>query len=137
MSSVFEIETAKAVFEVLTEVYGTSPWTYEQVLLDITNPNTDYFFVYDAKEIVGFLSLQQLVGECELTNIAVKSSYQKKGYGKLLLDKLDDLASPIFLEVRSSNVRAQHLYQKAGFKTIGKRYHYYHNPVEDAIIMKR
>lgn len=137
MSNVCKKERARAVFEVLTDVYDSSPWTYEQVLADMAKPDTDYFFVYDDKAIVGFLALQQLVGECELTNIAIKKAYQKKGYGKLLLEKLDDVPCPIFLEVRASNSRAKNLYQKAGFEVIGKRLNYYHNPVEDAIIMKR
>ena len=50
---------------------------------------------------------------------------------------LNEVDFPIFLEVRASNNAAQALYQKNGFNAIGHRKNYYHDPVEDAIIMKR
>ena len=95
------------------------------------------FFVEKDKEMVGFLAIQQLVGELEITNIAVKEAYQGCGLGSQLLTNLDQIDFPIFLEVRASNTSAQALYQKFGFKVIGERKQYYHNPIEDAIIMKR
>jgi len=99
--------------------------------------SVDYFFVKKDKEMVGFLAIQQLVGELEITNIAVKKAYQGCGLGSQLLTNLDQIDFPIFLEVRASNTSAQALYQKFGFKVIGERKQYYHNPIEDAIIMKR
>ena len=41
----------------------------------------------------------------------------------------------VSLEVRESNEAAQGLYQKIGFKAVGKRKRFYTNPIEDAIIM--
>lgn len=130
-------EQAQAVFDILEDVYSESPWTLEQILSDMKLEHTDYFFVYDRREMVGFLSLQYLVGEIEITNIAVKSDYQGKSFGKILLSFLDKVVNPIFLEVRSSNVLAQRLYQGAGFQQIGLRKEYYHHPTEDAILMRR
>jgi len=43
----------------------------------------------------------------------------------------------IFLEVRKSNHRAQAFYKKEKMAVIAERKAYYHDPVEDAIIMKR
>lgn len=130
-------EKAKSVFLILKDVYGKSPWTLEQVRADLSSPETDYFFTYEEKEMVGFMSLQRLIGETELTNIAVKRSYQGKSYGKSLLGILDKESEPIFLEVRASNKIAQELYLQAGFREIGRRKSYYHEPVEDAIVMKK
>jgi len=45
--------------------------------------------------------------------------------------------SYIFLEVRPSNKTAVALYKKLGFQKLGLRKNYYHNPIEDAIIMGR
>lgn len=126
-----------AVYDILSDVYDVSPWTEEQILSDMQQDSVDYFFVEEGKEIIGFLAIQQLVGELEITNIAIKKAYQGRGLGSQLLANLDQVDFPIFLEVRASNTPAQALYQKFGFEVIGKRKQYYHEPIEDAIIMKR
>lgn len=130
-------EKVAAVYDILSDVYDKSPWTKEQILLDMQQDNVDYFFVEVDKTAIGFLAIQQLVGELEITNIAVKKARQGEGWGSQLLAHLDHVDFPIFLEVRASNTSAQALYQKFGFEVIGKRQRYYHEPVEDAIIMKR
>ena len=48
---------------------------------------------------------------------------------------LDAIA--IFLEVRVSNIPAQSLYKKFGFKNEGIRKGYYSKPVEDACVMTK
>lgn len=130
-------EKVSAVYDILSDVYNKSPWSEEQILADMQQDNVDYFFLEDEKELIGFLSVQHLVGEVEITNIAVRKSYQGQGLGAQLMASLDDMDFPIFLEVRESNKPAQALYQKFGFELVGKRKRYYHEPVEDAMIMKR
>ena len=126
-----------AVYEILSDVYPVSPWSEKQILSDMQQDNVDYFFVKKDEKIVGFLAISQLAGELEITNIAIKKPYQGHGLGSQLLADLDYVDFPIFLEVRASNTPAQALYKKWGFDIIGKRKQYYHEPVEDAIIMKR
>ncbi|UVF02559.1 ribosomal protein S18-alanine N-acetyltransferase [Streptococcus equinus] len=126
-----------AVYEILSDVYPVSPWSEKQILSDMQQDNVDYFFVKKDEKVVGFLAISQLAGELEITNIAIKKAYQGHGLGSQLLANLDHVDFPIFLEVRASNTPAQALYEKFGFDIIGKRKQYYHEPVEDAIIMKR
>lgn len=126
-----------AVYDILSQVYQESPWTKAQVASDMASPEVDYFYVYDDQKIVGFLSLQNLLGEAEITNIAVLPQYQGKGLGAQLLERVVDDNIPIFLEVRESNLAAQALYKKADFTVVGKRKDYYKNPVEGALLMKR
>ncbi|WP_234793113.1 ribosomal protein S18-alanine N-acetyltransferase [Streptococcus equinus] len=125
------------VYEILSDVYPVSPWSEKQILSDMQQDNVDYFFVKKDEKIVGFLAISQLAGELEITNIAIKKAYQGHGLGSQLLANLDHVDFPIFLEVRASNAPAQALYKKFDFDIIGKRKQYYHEPVEDAIIMKR
>lgn len=127
---------ALLVYQILSEVYSVSPWTKEQIEADMAQEQTDYFFVGDGERVVGFLSVQNLAGELEITHLAVLPAYQGQGYANQLMDYLDGRA-PIFLEVRESNQVAQHLYRKYGFKQVGLRKHYYHEPVEHAVIMER
>ncbi len=112
-------------------------WTIEQVVADLALDTTEYFYVYDQEEVVGFLALQNLVGELEVTNIAVLKAYQGRGYASQLMKYLEERSEPIFLEVRDSNQVAQALYRKFGFDSLGIRKNYYHEPQEDAVIMRR
>ena len=128
---------AEAVFDILNSVYERSPWRLEQIVSDMAQETTDYYFVISDGRIVAFMSLLHLLGETELTNIAVHKEYQNRGYAHQLLHKLDGLGQPVFLEVRESNQKAQHLYESHGFKELGKRKAYYHQPTEDAIMMRK
>lgn len=130
-------DKAYAILALLIDVYGQSPWTLEQIIADLSQENTDYFFEYDGSDMIGFLAIQQLVGEVEITNLAVLTDYQGKGIARQLMAQLSSREENIFLEVRESNSRARKLYEACGFVEIGRRKNYYHNPVEDAIVMQR
>lgn len=130
-------DKADAILALLIDVYGQSPWTLEQIIADLSQENTDYFFEYDGSDMIGFLAIQQLVGEVEITNLAVLTDYQGKGIARQLMAQLSSREENIFLEVRESNSRARKLYEACGFVEIGRRKNYYHNPVEDAIVMQR
>ena len=130
-------EQAQLIYQILSDVYDKSPWTIEQVVADLALDTTEYFYVYDQEEVVGFLAFQNLVGELEVTNIAVLKAYQGRGYASQLMNHLEERSEPIFLEVRSSNQVAQALYRKFGFESLGIRKNYYHEPQEDAVIMRR
>ncbi|MBJ8326189.1 ribosomal protein S18-alanine N-acetyltransferase [Streptococcus pacificus] len=132
-----KMEKVEMIHTILEDVYTSSPWSKQQIQADLEKESTDYFFVYHEKEAVGFLAIEYLYGELEITNIAVKSAFQNKGFGKALLQQLVDKPEVVFLEVRASNIKGQTFYQNNGFKPVGKRPNYYHNPTEDAVIMKR
>ena len=46
-------------------------------------------------------------------------------------------AEGLTLEVRRSNIAAQRLYLRAGFREAGVRKNYYTQPVEDALILAK
>ena len=93
-------EKVAAVYDILSDVYDKSPWTQEQILSDMQQDNVDYFFVEVDKTAIGFLAIQQLVGELEITNIAVKKAHQGEGWGSQLLAHLDHVDFPIFQGVK-------------------------------------
>ena len=64
----------------------------------------------------------------------ISISIQQTGNVILNYAKNNKIAS-MTLEVRASNVVAQNLYKKYGFKMAGIRKEYYSNNKEDAIIM--
>lgn len=88
---------------------------------------------------VGFLAARLLAGdEFEVLNLAVDPAWREQGIGARLLEHaIASCPGQWFLEVRESNEPARRLYAKLGFRPAGRRPRYYHDPVEDALILKR
>ena len=129
-------DVVQAIYEVMTDVYPVSPWTLEQIQADLSQDQTWYALAYDGEEVIGFLAIQENNFEAEVLQIAVKKAYQGQGIASVLFAQLPT-DKEIFLEVRKSNQRAQAFYKKEKMAVIAERKAYYHDPVEDAIIMKR
>ena len=129
-------DVVQAIYEVMTDVYPVSPWTLEQIQADLSQDQTWYALAYDGEEMIGFLAIQENLFEAEVLQIAVKKTYQGQGIASALFATLP-IDKEIFLEVRKSNQRAQAFYKKEKMAVIAERKAYYHDPVEDAIIMKR
>ncbi len=79
--------------------------------------------------------------EAELEAIAVHPAAQRQGHGTTLLRAVQHWAAQhqairLLLEVRASNLAAQHLYRAHGFLPTGRRRNYYQHPPEDAVLME-
>ena len=77
-----------------------------------------------------------------MMNIAVAPEFRRMGIAQMLIDRLiADLAQRsvrfLMLEVRVSNAPAIALYESLGFRQVGRRPNYYHNPKEDALILRK
>ena len=129
-------DLVQAIYAVMTDVYTVSPWNLEQIQADLSQNQTWYALAFDEVEVIGFLAVQENLFEAEVLQIAVKKAYQGQGIASALFAQLPT-DKEIFLEVRKSNQRAQAFYKKEKMAVIAERKAYYHDPVEDAIIMKR
>jgi ribosomal-protein-alanine N-acetyltransferase len=93
--------------------------------------------------LIGYFVAMKGVDEVHLLNITVAPEYQGQGWGRLMLDALalwsrGEGAQWLWLEVRVSNRRAQHVYERYGFRRVGERRNYYPAAAgrrEDAIVM--
>ena len=90
--------------------------------------------------ILGYGGFWLMVGEAHISTIAVQPDWRRRGIGGLLLVAMLDRAIELeadmaTLEVRVSNVTAQNLYHKYGFRQAGLRSRYYRDSNEDALIM--
>jgi len=131
-----QADLAQAIYAVMVDVYPVSPWALEQIQADLSQDQTWYALAYDGAEVIGFLAVQENLFEAEVLQIAVKQTYQGQKIATALFDFLP-ADKEIFLEVRESNRPALLFYKKEKFEEIARRKVYYHDPVEDAIIMKR
>ena len=94
----------------------------------------------ESAEILGY-GLLRCFDDAEVIRIAVSETSRRQGIGRRLLAEMIAHAKAcgaagIFLEVRSGNAAAVGLYREAGFTEEGIRRGYYHNPPEDALIMR-
>ena len=93
-------------------------------------------------KMVAFAITQVVLDEASLFNIAVDPDFQRRGYGRQLLQHLiDELIKrnvlTLWLEVRASNLPAIALYEQLGFNQVSRRPNYYPTASgrEDAILM--
>jgi ribosomal-protein-alanine N-acetyltransferase len=115
-------------------------WPVEHFLRDIRDGDQTYPYVLEVKnEIVGYVVCWYYAQEVHIGNIAVVLAHQRKGYGRLMLEKIIDMfwdSICIYLEVRETNMPAISLYQKYNFNILYRRKKYYVNG-EDALVMVR
>lgn len=93
-------------------------------------------------QMVAFAITQVVLDEASLFNIAVDPAFQRRGFGRQLLQHLiDELIKrdvmTLWLEVRASNLPAIALYEQLGFNQVSRRPNYYPTASgrEDAILM--
>jgi ribosomal-protein-alanine N-acetyltransferase len=90
-------------------------------------------------QICGFLCARIVGGEWEIENVVVQSSLRRRGLASQLLQSLISewaaaAGTALHLEVRESNTAARALYERHGFREIGRRPAYYRDPDESAIL---
>lgn len=82
------------------------------------------------RTLVGFILSRLIEGEAEILSVAVASARRGKGLARSLLQlhlgRLAGLrAQTVFLEVDEDNAPARRLYNRAGFREVGRRKGYY------------
>ncbi|MCM2252347.1 MAG: ribosomal protein S18-alanine N-acetyltransferase [Ramlibacter sp.] len=93
--------------------------------------------------VLGYFVAMLGVDEVHLLNITVAPAHQHQGWGRVMLDALalwarSQRAQWLWLEVRVSNLRAQRIYERHGYRRVGERSRYYpagHGRREDAVVM--
>ena len=109
---------------------------------DIKNKNYNYLVAKNNDgKIIGYIGISYVLDSADIISIVVHKDYTKKGIATLLLQEIFAFAKEnniqkIMLEVRRSNIPAQKLYEKHGFKQIAIRNNYYDN-TEDALIYEK
>lgn len=116
------------------------PWKIHDFLSSIESESNIYLIVEEDGRVVAYCGLWGLVGEGHINNVAVDKEYQNKGIAFKMLRELIERGRKkgiraFTLEVRKSNDKAIHIYEKLGFVKIGMRKRFYENPIEDAVVM--
>lgn len=134
----------------LDDVFGLEqsvypyPWTMAN-FVDSLNSHYEAWVLRDRNgDLLGYFLLMAIVDEAHLLNVAVSAERQGQGLGRFLLNQAVACArglgmESVLLEVRPSNTRALEIYERYGFRQIGRRKGYYpaaNQQREDAVVMR-
>jgi ribosomal-protein-alanine N-acetyltransferase len=118
-----------------------SHWSRQTFIDEFSADNGHYVAIKDGGRILGYSGFRYVLDEGHITTLAVSPKFRKKGIGTKLIAQLIEDAKvkglkKLYLEVRQSNVAAQKIYKKFGFKVLDRRREYYQHPGEDALVMQ-
>lgn len=118
------------------------PWSANSFLDACIMKENVYLVAEQNGLIVGYCGLWTVLGEANITNMAVASGYRRLGVGRKLMEAMEEegrkMAVDIFfLEVRESNAAARKLYESMDYHNIGIRKRFYERPVENAVVMSK
>ena len=134
-------EHVTSVAELEKICFGTEAWSEKSVTSELTNALSLWLVADDNGRVAGYVGSQTVMDETDMMNVAVHPDYRKQGIATaLIVGLVEELRKKgshcLTLEVRASNENAISLYRKLDFQQIGLRKNYYHNPKEDALILR-
>jgi ribosomal-protein-alanine N-acetyltransferase len=126
------------VVSILKECPEAPMWSGESLLESVSN-GLAWVNVTDGST-AGVLIGRVAADEFEILNLAIGRAYRRRGIAtQLVIFALEHArvagARRAYLEVRASNEGGIALYTGLGFRTYGRRPNYYHDPVEEALLM--
>lgn len=119
-------------------------WTASQCAGLLPMPGVWLSTASDERGVIGFALARAIANEAELLLLAVRRSAQRRGVGRMLLERFAAHArmrgaQRLHLEVREGN-HAVKLYEASGFTLVGRRRNYYNGPAGqcfDALTLAR
>ena len=120
----------------------SEPWSEKSVASELTNPLSLWLVALEGENVIGYVGSQTVMGWSDMMNVAVHPDHRRLGVGKALIEELirqlrEQGSENLTLEVRTSNENAKALYAGLDFMEVGRRKNYYHNPKEDALILRK
>ncbi|MGT2925723.1 GNAT family N-acetyltransferase [Streptococcus cuniculipharyngis] len=115
------------------QTYFATTLSMDNLAAELANPNSQYYFIKQDDEPVGFVKVnqgsaqteQELENAFEIQRLYIKKDYQGLGLGKKIFEFALDLANKstcdwVWLGVWEHNYKAQAFYAKYGFEKFGQ-----------------
>jgi ribosomal-protein-alanine N-acetyltransferase len=126
----------------LEKLCFSDAWSENSIRSELSNKLSLWLVAVDGDRVAGYIGSQTVLGWADMMNLCVSPDYRRQGIGEQLTMELErqlreEKVECLTLEVRVSNAPAITLYEKLGFKQVGKRPRYYEKPREDALILRK
>jgi ribosomal-protein-alanine N-acetyltransferase len=125
--------------------FGQFHWSSEAFVNEIGNSQAYYCTLLErlhdgSTKVLGYGGCWVVCNEGHITTLAVDPDNKGASLGELIFTHLYGIATQqeahwLTLEVRGSNITAQNLYYKYGFRLAGRRPRYYQDNHEDALLL--
>jgi len=126
-----------------TDLFAHDAWSEQTWWAELAGrPRREYLVLTDSHGVLGYAGLDHGGEVADVMTIAVAPRAQGHGFGRLLLDELEQRASirgaaDVILEVRADNLAALGLYERAGYAVLRTRRRYYQPGDVDALVMRK
>ncbi|MDP8936698.1 MAG: ribosomal protein S18-alanine N-acetyltransferase [Actinomycetota bacterium] len=130
----------RSVLRIESQVYPR-PWSLSLFMSELAlRTSRAYYVARVGGEVVGYAGLMVSCDDGHVTTLAVDPAWHRRKIASRLLltlagEAIRRGAASLTLEVRVSNVAAQELYRRFGFRPAGIRKNYYVETNEDALVM--
>ena len=134
------VSDIEAIKQLEKDIFGDA-WS-ENNIKDSIESEFDYCVVIEEDyRVLAYIIFRVNADEAELFRIATDRDNRGTGCGHRLMNFMisnlrDMKVKKVFLEVRCQNKDAIRLYEEYGFKKLGIRKEYYHDPTDDALLME-
>jgi [ribosomal protein S18]-alanine N-acetyltransferase len=132
-----------AVARLEVTLFGEEAWSADMLATELAGEPARYYLVAaDDGVIAGYAGmLAPGGGQADVLTVGVAHNRWGQGIGAALVENLVAEAgrrgcTEVFLEVRVDNDRAQRLYRRHGFDSVGIRRGYYQPSGTDALVMR-
>lgn len=120
----------------------SDPWSQRSVASELENPLALWLVWEEDGQVLGYVGSQTVLDETDMMNVAVSAQARRRGIAQALVEALviqlkQRGSRCLTLEVRASNAPAITLYEKLGFRQVGRRPNYYSHPKEDGLILRK
>jgi ribosomal-protein-alanine N-acetyltransferase len=122
------------LYKIEKECFGEEAFSRHQIATLIRDYNSISLVAVENNTIIGFILgaiyFQRNTLDGHVLTIDVSTRYRRRGVGSRLLEEIERIFSEknvkiCHLEVKEDNIEALELYEKAGYKRIGKLKNYY------------
>jgi ribosomal protein S18 acetylase RimI-like enzyme len=117
--------TRENMSQIIQSAWGVE-WRDETLLETLMDCNLKIEVALEGKRVVGYFVLDQMEDYVFIVSIQLEKDHQRKGMGRCMMERVEDLAARSGLEgvelcVQSTNQQAIGFYRHLGYRTASRR----------------